>query len=142
MALISGSHPWRKHYHLVGHGKGVGKIRNVHTSAFFLIIVLRGPCSALDVRSLASRRPRYEDLRSRDHRFRHWRAGGKLANACGRVVCSVGRSPSLRRNLRPPRLRSEESADERWGGDRRADAYARAWRHRRGADRLAQLDDV
>src|SRR6516165_1245690 len=97
MALISGSHPWRKHDHLVGHGKGVGKIRNVHTSAFFLIIVLRGPCSALDVRSLASRRPRYEDLRSRD---------------------------------------------ERWGGDRRADAYARAWRHRRGADRLAQLDDV
>ena len=27
MAFVGGSHSWRKHDHLVGHGKGVGKIR-------------------------------------------------------------------------------------------------------------------
>jgi hypothetical protein len=26
VAFIGGSHSWRKHDHLVGHGKGVGKI--------------------------------------------------------------------------------------------------------------------
>src|SRR6516165_2365292 len=69
------------------------------------MILLRGPCSALECDHSLRGRPRYEDLRSRDHRLRHWRAGGKLANACGRVVCSIDRSPSLRRDLRAARLR-------------------------------------
>src|SRR5262249_55391325 len=148
MAFISGAHPWREHDHLVGYGKGVGEILVAPLMQARAECRLQLDCdsdewifginSRIGATCFLMRGP-HENLRSRDHRLRHWRAGGKLANACGRVVCGIGRSPSLRRDLRPPRLRSEESADERCGGDRRGDAYARAWRDRRGADRLARL---
>ena len=154
MAFVGGSHSWRKHDHLVGHRKGVGEILVAP------LMQARGECRL----HLTQLRVKLSNMRIADewilwvnsrigatcfwmrrpvktydlviHRLRHWRAGGKLANACGRVVRSIGRSPSLWRDLRAARLRSEESADERCGGDRRGDAYARAWRHRRGPESI------
>src|SRR5262245_48118510 len=143
MAFIGCSHSWRKHDHLVGHGKGLGKVsaaRRQLLSKNEKATSINQKCVRtlfLIIDHLPSEEPRLENLRSRDHRLWHWRAGSKLEHACCRVVCSIGRSSSLRRDMRPPRLRSEESADQRCGGDRRGDAHAWAWCHWTGAYRLA-----